>query len=184
MRALLAAGWMVAGAMAAAGIELEQGLRLGPAEVRWAGSMQPGGAVAVETKGPVKVAKWTVDGGVGITVRFWQAGGVWVLHGRCDRPGALGWRVTVEGGELEGRRLLKVGNGGRCWVFPMESDVTWTDGAIELLGEGEALVVVAENEAAARKIRGLGVRGDEVEDVADLLGKLEVARDEWAVGGR
>ncbi len=106
-----------------------------------------------------------------------------VLHLRTDKPGFLSFRVRLTHGEtkpaIEDRRILVLPQ-ARCWVYPMESEVTPGDGEITVQGEGEALILVAatsDPEKVAQlpdRMKALGFGGKEHPDIQAIwTGLLE-----------
>lgn len=72
------------------------------------------------------------------------------LHYLADKPGALSFRVSIDGPpaaeiQIEDRRQIvyspKNGVAARVWMIPFESEVATEGRAISIRGEGEALVV-------------------------------------------
>ncbi len=81
------------------------------------------------------------------TVLLDEATGTVFVHLHADRPGALGFRVSMENSCISNRRELVAeagkGTASHLWVLPFESDVEPDDGGIRVRGEGEALIVWA-----------------------------------------
>lgn len=115
---------------------------------------------------------------------------VGVLHLRADKPGALGFRIRLEGqAEVSERRRLTVTvpaadgrlRAVRAWVFPMESEVTPEERSIRVEGEGEALVLFTTAEAGKDELedrleaplRELGFGGPEMPDLSKVWGRLD-----------
>jgi hypothetical protein len=106
-----------------------------------------------------------------------------VLHLRTDKPGFLSFRVRLTRGEakpaIEDRRILVLPQ-ARAWVYPMESEVTPSDGEITVHGEGEALILVAATSDPAKiaqlpdRMKALGFGGKEHPDLQAIwTGLLE-----------
>jgi hypothetical protein len=133
----------------------------------------------------------------GLTGRVFisEADDLTVIHLRADKPGALNFKVRLERKTLpaatprvEDRRILILhGKTGpaedtpafevRAWVFPMESEVTPAEKDISVLGEGEALILIAtaagpENSPALSQIgsrmQKYGFGGEEHPDISLL----------------
>ena len=66
--------------------------------------------------------------------------GVVFIHVIADHPGALTFRVTLDGARIEDRRQL-ISPAAHVWVLPFESDVAGHGSSISVSGEGEALVL-------------------------------------------
>ncbi len=128
---------------------------------------------------------------------------VGVLHLRADKPGALGFRIILEGGETEvsERRRLTVSTAlpdgrrqaVRAWVFPMESEVIPEERTIRVEGEGEALVLVTSAEAPADELeaaleaplRSLGFGEAEMPDLSKVWATLdELQKQQEAASSR
>jgi hypothetical protein len=94
------------------------------------------------------------------TVLIDRPSGAVFIHLQSDHPGALTFRVTLEtapgaAARIEDRRqLVAAADGGlanRVWVLPFESDVEPDHGSILVRGEGEAMVIWAFGDAAAKE---------------------------------
>ncbi len=119
-----------------------------------------------------------------------------VLHLRADKPGALGFRIVLQGGDAQvsERRRITVSTplpGGRqrvvrAWVLPMESEVTPEERTIRVEGEGEALVLVTTAEAPEDELetalemplRSLGFGGAEMPDLSKVWRMLNERQKE------
>lgn len=82
------------------------------------------------------------------------------IHLIADQPGALSFRVTLEGARIEDRRQL-ISPVAHVWVLPFESDVATEGRSISVTGEGEALVIwVFGAGGRAATLARLGARHD------------------------
>ncbi|MCW1886094.1 glycoside hydrolase family 95 protein [Luteolibacter flavescens] len=94
-------------------------------------------------------------GGVGFTWTTFvsKPDDLMVLHLRTDKPGALSFRVQLSAkdqqAKVEDRRVLTLQAGdfsARAWIYPMESEVTPGENQITVMGEGEALIILAASD--------------------------------------
>ncbi|MDB6077007.1 MAG: glycoside hydrolase family 95 protein [Akkermansiaceae bacterium] len=124
-----------------------------------------------------------------------EADDLTVIHLRADKPGSLSFKIRLERPgrpeatmEVKDRRVLilrgKTNEAAdapsfevRAWVFPMESEVTPAEKDISVLGEGEALVLIAtavgkEGSPALTEIgtrlQKYGFGGTEHPDISEL----------------
>ena len=118
--------------------------------------------------GDATVTRTVVGGAVGDAI---------FLHFLADKPGLLSFRASLSGAppfklQVEDRRgliLLPVGDPSsrprsEALVLPFEADVTPGDGCLEVLGEGEALIIwtyCAENVPSRRPLEIFSALGQQ-----------------------